>query len=78
MGKSVQLKATITPEDASNKKVSWRVGNPQIASVDANGEGNSKIHREYICVCRNSEWIESKMHNPCYSEGNQADRNQIK
>ncbi|WP_195301629.1 Ig-like domain-containing protein [[Clostridium] innocuum] len=49
MGKSVQLKATITPEDASNKKVSWRVGNPQIASVDANGKVTAKsIGNTYV------------------------------
>ena len=45
MGKSVQLKATITPEDASNKKVSWRVGNLQIASVDVNGKVTAKSIR---------------------------------
>ncbi|WP_416332020.1 Ig-like domain-containing protein, partial [[Clostridium] innocuum] len=49
MGKSVQLKATITPEDASNKKVSWRVGNLQIASVDVNGKVTAKsIGNTYV------------------------------
>ncbi len=43
------MKATITPEDASNKKVNWRVGNPQIASVDVNGKVTAKsIGNTYV------------------------------
>ncbi len=47
LGKNIQLDVL-----GEYSQINWRVGNPQIASVDTNGKGNSKIHREYICVCR--------------------------
>ena len=37
-GKSALLKATVTPDDATNKKVTWRSDDPAIATVDANGK----------------------------------------
>ena len=52
MGENFQLEATITPDEASNKKVTWRVGNPKIASVDTNGKvtakslGNTYVYAE--------------------------------
>ena len=35
--KTEQLIATVTPENASNKKVTWESSNPNIAIVDENG-----------------------------------------
>lgn len=37
-GKSYQLKPSIMPEDADNKKVKWTSGSPDVASVDATGK----------------------------------------
>ena len=37
-GKSVTLKATVTPDNATNKKVIWKSDNAAIATVDANGK----------------------------------------
>jgi uncharacterized protein YjdB len=37
-GESVQLTATITPSDATDKTISWVSGNPSIAIVDTNGK----------------------------------------
>ncbi|MCQ4635331.1 Ig-like domain-containing protein [Anaerovorax odorimutans] len=36
-GKTVALKATITPADATNKTVTWTSSNTKVATVDANG-----------------------------------------
>ena len=36
-GETLQLKAIITPEDATNKVVSWASSNPNVATVDENG-----------------------------------------
>lgn len=36
-GKTFQLKATITPSDASNKKVTWKSSNTNVAGVSADG-----------------------------------------
>lgn len=36
-GDVATLKATILPEDANNKTLSWSSSNPQVATVDANG-----------------------------------------
>jgi uncharacterized protein YjdB len=37
-GKTVQLKADITPEDATNKTVTWTSSNTKYATVDKNGK----------------------------------------
>lgn len=37
MNESLQLTATLTPEDATNKTVNWSSNNPTVASVDNNG-----------------------------------------
>lgn len=37
-GDEKQLQAEFTPEEATNKKVSWTSSNPEIASVDDNGK----------------------------------------
>lgn len=48
-GSTVQLTATVQPENAANKNVTWKTSNGLIASVDANGlvtgvkEGTAKI-----------------------------------
>ncbi len=38
VGSTITLKATVTPTDATNKKVTWTSSNPKVASVDANGK----------------------------------------
>lgn len=38
VGGSAQLTATITPSDATNKKITWSSGSTAIATVDANGK----------------------------------------
>ncbi len=37
VGGSVQLRATVTPETATDKSVSWSTGNANVATVDGNG-----------------------------------------
>lgn len=37
-GKSLQLTATVTPANASNKTLIWESANPGVATVDANGK----------------------------------------
>ncbi|MBM6777602.1 Ig-like domain-containing protein [Collinsella tanakaei] len=37
-GESYTLKATVTPADAENKKVTWRSSDTKVATVDANGK----------------------------------------
>lgn len=36
--KAAQLKASVTPENATDKSVSWHSSNPAVAAVDANGK----------------------------------------
>lgn len=36
-GETVRLEATINPEDASDRSVTWESDNPKVASVDGNG-----------------------------------------
>lgn len=38
VGKTVQLKATVSPASASNKKVKWSSSNKKVASVSASGK----------------------------------------
>ncbi len=37
VGDSLKLTATVSPSNASNKKVTWKSSNPSVATVDANG-----------------------------------------
>lgn len=37
-GKSIQLKASVSPSDASNPSIQWDSGNKSIAEVDSNGK----------------------------------------
>lgn len=37
-GKTVTLKATVTPDNASNKAVTWKSSNTKVATVDSNGK----------------------------------------
>ncbi len=38
LGRSITLKATVTPINATNKNVKWSSSNPSVASVDENGK----------------------------------------
>ena len=48
-GKSVKLKATVTPSNATNKNVTWSSSNTKVATIDKNGnvkglkKGQTKI-----------------------------------
>ena len=42
IGNSIQLKATVTPENATNQKVIWKSDNKDIASVDEEGKVTAK------------------------------------
>ena len=44
----VQLKATITPKNATNKKVTWKSSNKNVATVDKNG----KVVAKHRGTCR--------------------------
>ncbi len=37
VGQSLKLTATVSPSNASNKKVTWKSSNPSVATVDGNG-----------------------------------------
>lgn len=37
-GKTVTLKATVTPDNAANQAVTWKSSNPKVATVDSNGK----------------------------------------
>ena len=50
-GKSYQLKATITPSDAANKKVTWSSSNKKIATVSASGKVKAKKKGTCIITC---------------------------
>lgn len=41
-GDTIQLTATVTPGDATNKNVTWYSSNPSVAAVDANGKVTCK------------------------------------
>lgn len=43
-GKSVTVAATIAPENAANKKVTWASSNTKVATVDANGKVTGKAY----------------------------------
>ena len=37
-GKTIKLKATIVPKNATNKEVTWKSSNKKVAAVDMNGK----------------------------------------
>jgi surface antigen len=41
-GTSIQLSATVSPSDATDKSVTWTSSNPDVASVDSNGNVTTK------------------------------------
>lgn len=47
-GKTKTLKATIEPENATNKKVTWKSSNPKVATVDKNGLVTAKRGGEAV------------------------------
>jgi len=42
MGKSIKLKATVTPSDADNKEITWKSSNTKVATVDSTGKVTAK------------------------------------
>lgn len=42
-GNAINLAATITPSDATNKNISWSSSNNDYATVDANGKVTTKL-----------------------------------
>jgi len=63
-GSSHQLKASVGPEDADDKGVTWTSGNPEIATVSSNGTVSAKQCGECDIVCTTSDGsgIESACH----------------
>ncbi len=47
-GKTKTLKATVEPENATNKKVTWKSSNPKVATVDKNGLVTAKRGGEAV------------------------------
>lgn len=47
-GKTKTLKATVEPENATNKKVTWKSSNPKVATVDENGLVTAKRGGEAV------------------------------
>lgn len=42
LGDTLNLKATVSPSDATNKKVTWKSGNTKVASVSSSGKVTGK------------------------------------
>ncbi len=42
VGKTIKLTATVTPKNATNKKVTWKSSNRNVATVDSNGNVTGK------------------------------------
>lgn len=54
-GASRQLTATITPEDASNKNVTWSSSNTSVATVNSSGVVTAKAVGEAVITCQASD-----------------------
>ena len=54
VGESVKLKATISPSNATNKKVYWSSSNSSVASVDSNGKVKGKKAGKVIITAKTS------------------------
>ena len=50
-GKTVQLKATVTPTNATNKAVTWKSSNTKVATVSSNGKVTAKAAGTAIITC---------------------------
>lgn len=56
VGESIKLTATINPQNASDKRISWKTDNQQIAEVDQNGNVTAKAPgKATITVTTNDE-----------------------
>lgn len=51
VGKTMTLKATVTPSNASDKKVTWKSSNSKIATVDENGKVTAKKAGAVTITC---------------------------
>ena len=51
VGKSLKLKATITPKDAVNRNVTWTSSNKKVATVDKNGKVTAKKAGKVKITC---------------------------
>lgn len=54
-GNTLQLTANITPENASNKTLTWESANPEIATVDANGKVNAIKQGSTIITAKSTD-----------------------
>lgn len=54
-GKSIVLKASVSPKEAANKKVTWSSSSPDVASVDANGTVCAKKKGSSLVTVRTDE-----------------------
>lgn len=51
IGSNVQLRATITPDNATNQNVTWKSSNPKVATVSANGLVTMKSAGTTSIIC---------------------------
>ena len=55
-GKTVQLKATISPSNASNKSITWSTSNKNVATVDKNGLVKGISYGTAVITARSSNY----------------------
>lgn len=55
VGKPVQLKPTIQPQNAANKKLTWASSNEEVATVNANGQVKGLMPGEAVITATSSD-----------------------